>query len=56
MRRFGLNRDEKWHKNRYFYAIDMAKDRNKIIWLLANYLVILQRFSDWPNAAISLTH
>ena len=35
-----------WHKYRLFYAVDMVKDRNKIIWLLANYLVILQRFSD----------
>ena len=43
---FELIFDKIWHKNKHFYAIDMAKDRNKIIWLLANYLVILHRFSD----------
>ena len=52
---FGAFWGKKWYENRRFYAIEVVWDESKKIWLLANYLVILQRFSDYLNAALLLT-
>ena len=43
---FGAFWGKKWYENRRFYAIEVVWDESKKIWLLANYLVILHRFSD----------